>query len=93
MQQQKQNEDNRKKGFPATRRGERSSSPGREGGVKARLRPSIPMGDWSRSEMMCSHEYEKEREQTKGSGRAMPGVGACHPAGNESFLLQGRTVS
>ena len=29
----------------------------------------IPMGDWSRSEMMCSHRYEKKRVRTKGPER------------------------
>jgi hypothetical protein len=34
--------------------------------VKTRglIRPSIPMGDWNRSVMMCSYRYEKKRVQT-----------------------------
>jgi hypothetical protein len=39
--------------------------------VKTRgfIRPSIPMSDWNRSEMLCSYRYKKKRVQTKGKKR------------------------
>jgi hypothetical protein len=50
------------------------------------------MGDWNRSEMMCSHRYEKAGAD-KGSRRGV-GVGiCCHPAKDESFLLRERIIS
>src|SRR5208337_4716109 len=46
------------------------------------------MGDWNRSEMMCSRRYEKKRVRTRGQRGHTCGR-VWHPARNEKFFVEG----